>query len=149
MTARLLAWALGFPALLTISKADVVVVKAETTFLGFFTKITFNNGPCVTSCGGPGTCYKPQDCTERGGVAAGPCAQGFGVCCSFIVTTCGADVVQNCTKLRGSVALSNSCVFNLGRCSADVCFNRLSFNDLVLPGIDSGGGQCTSKTISF
>ena len=36
---------------------------------------------CTAEQGGNGTCYNKEECTNKGGVASGTCANGFGVCC--------------------------------------------------------------------
>ena len=46
-----------------------------------FTIVRFQNEPCLTSSMNNGTCYTKTDCANRGGVAQGSCASGFGVCC--------------------------------------------------------------------
>ena len=32
-----------------------------------------------------GTCYTAPECQINGGIPSGPCAEGFGVCCVFIL----------------------------------------------------------------
>ncbi len=41
----------------------------------------FSNSACAGSGARNGTCYTEAECTQRGGVDAGSCAAGFGVCC--------------------------------------------------------------------
>ena len=42
----------------------------------------FPNGVCTSKTSGRnGTCYASEECGERGGVASGECAGGYGVCC--------------------------------------------------------------------
>ena len=36
---------------------------------------------CVGSSSRNGTCYTESECEDKGGTAAGSCADGFGVCC--------------------------------------------------------------------
>ena len=75
------------------------------TAFSLFNVVTFKNEDCVstsTSAGsGPrnGTCYTSEECSEKGGTAAGGCAMGFGTCCLFAVT-CDGDVKENCTYIR-------------------------------------------------
>ena len=48
----------------------------------FFFIDSFPNDPCVGSGSRNGTCYTSDECSTRGGSAAGTCANGFGVCCT-------------------------------------------------------------------
>ena len=41
----------------------------------------FANTGCIGSGSKNGTCYTTSECAEKSGVAAGTCAQGYGVCC--------------------------------------------------------------------
>lgn len=47
-----------------------------------------------------GTCYTSSECTEKGGIAQGTCAAGFGVCCVFLVSASGGTISQNCTYVQ-------------------------------------------------
>ncbi|TRY75235.1 hypothetical protein TCAL_15647 [Tigriopus californicus] len=47
--------------------------------LSLFQIINFPNEPCIGNAGKNGTCYTPEECTTKGGSAAGTCAQGYGV----------------------------------------------------------------------
>ena len=58
----------------------------ETNFLYFsvaiFQVVKFPNVPCEVSGGNKnGTCYTSEECSDRGGVSDGSCADGYGVCC--------------------------------------------------------------------
>ncbi|KAL3233346.1 hypothetical protein MRX96_022858, partial [Rhipicephalus microplus] len=54
----------------------------NSRFLHLLHVVRFPNLMCTGSWGQEGTCYAFQECMERGGTAYGPCAFGFGVCCS-------------------------------------------------------------------
>ena len=41
----------------------------------------WQNIHCTGSSNRNGTCYTSEECENRDGVAAGSCADGFGVCC--------------------------------------------------------------------
>ena len=45
------------------------------------TAYRFKNDPCDATTKN-GTCYTASECEQRGGVNAGSCAQGYGVCCT-------------------------------------------------------------------
>jgi hypothetical protein len=49
--------------------------------LSLFTIVQFQNQGCAASSGDNGTCLTTSECSDRGGVASGPCANGYGVCC--------------------------------------------------------------------
>jgi hypothetical protein len=49
--------------------------------LSLFTVVQFQNQGCAASTGDNGTCMTTAECSGRGGVASGPCANGYGVCC--------------------------------------------------------------------
>ena len=51
--------------------------------LGILPFITINVDPtsCVSEAGVNGTCFNREQCKEKGGLASGTCANGFGVCC--------------------------------------------------------------------
>ena len=59
----------------------IAVKHCLVTVFSIFTIVRFQNEPCVTSAFNNGTCYTKSDCANRGGVAQGSCASGFGVCC--------------------------------------------------------------------
>lgn len=42
---------------------------------------SFPNDACYGDGGKNGTCYTANECDARGGVTAGDCAGGYGVCC--------------------------------------------------------------------
>ena len=50
--------------------------------MSLFSVVRFANSFCYGSNGLNGTCYTSAECTSLGGVAAGSCASGFGVCCT-------------------------------------------------------------------
>ena len=49
--------------------------------LSLFTVVQFANQPCAAASGDNGTCLTLAECASRGGLASGPCAGNFGVCC--------------------------------------------------------------------
>ena len=53
------------------------------------------NEPCESKKGinnVVGQCFTASECKTEGGEVIGQCAAGFGVCCSFSVSTCSAVV---------------------------------------------------------
>eukprot|EP00094_Tigriopus_californicus_P006433 TCALIF_06195-PA protein Name:"Protein of unknown function" AED:0.07 eAED:0.07 QI:54/1/0.8/1/0.25/0.2/5/152/356 len=116
---------------------------------GLVTRFFFNNGQCTSIIGRNGTCYTTEECSQRNGVAEGECANGLGVCCIFQITTCGGNVIENCTTVRGTRFNGQVCEFNLEECSSNICFFRLDFDSLTLGSTLASNGDCSSDTISF
>uniref|UniRef100_A0A0K2T5C2 Putative LOC100161421 [Acyrthosiphon pisum] n=1 Tax=Lepeophtheirus salmonis TaxID=72036 RepID=A0A0K2T5C2_LEPSM len=125
-----------------------------------FSIVQFNNEPCRSSmvlAGSTntgfrnGTCFTAAECGERGGSASGSCAGGFGVCCVFMVATCGASISQNCSYIKNPnspAALTDTspCSFTINKCAPDVCDFRLDFEMFSISGPSStdetNGGEC-------
>ncbi|TRY69535.1 hypothetical protein TCAL_07618 [Tigriopus californicus] len=126
-----------------------IVVREESSMFGLVTRLFFNNGLCPSQMGRNGTCYTAEECSERNGIAEGQCADGLGVCCIFEITTCGGNVVENCTLVSGTRLNGQTCMFTLTQCSSDICFFRLDFDSLTLGSTLPSNGDCSSDTISF
>ncbi len=87
-----------------------------------------------------GTCYTTQECQDRGGSASGNCAQGFGVCCVFTITSTNDQINQNCTYVQNpgypaGTTATTALSWTVNKCSNDVCFLRLDFETFSLQGI--------------
>ncbi|XP_026469586.1 uncharacterized protein LOC113373507 [Ctenocephalides felis] len=82
----------------SVSKKNVLRKKGNTRFLDLFSIIKFENKPCSLEYDlletTDGTCYHKTECDRLGGLAAGSCAKGFGVCCIFSLK-CGDMSLQN------------------------------------------------------
>ncbi|TRY80436.1 hypothetical protein TCAL_04732 [Tigriopus californicus] len=82
----------------------------EGKVFSLFNIVKFDNDGCRSSStingGGSGsinrngTCFTADECTSKGGAAAGSCAAGFGVCCIFLISNSGGTVTQNCSYIR-------------------------------------------------
>ncbi|XP_040564719.1 uncharacterized protein [Lepeophtheirus salmonis] len=108
--------------------------------LSLFSVVSFDNTECTSSdtsarCG---TCYSSSECAEKGGRAAGNCAAGFGVCCLFIVDTCGSTISRNNSYFRSpgfptafTVTAATACAFTIQRCQSNICSIRLDFENLI------------------
>lgn len=46
-----------------------------------FTVVRFENNACGGLNGENGTCISSTECSQRGGISSGVCANGYGVCC--------------------------------------------------------------------
>ena len=60
--------------------------------MNIFSVVRFPNTACIGTDTNQsnGTCYTSEECSRRGGSAAGSCAGGYGVCCS-----CKLSIVTN------------------------------------------------------
>merc|ERR1719410_327922 len=70
-----------------------------------FSVVTFPNNQCTAKSSTSstpvyGTCFSNSECTSKGGTVDGNCAAGFGVCCTFLVSTCGTTITNNCTYIQ-------------------------------------------------
>ncbi len=86
-----------------------------------------------------GTCYTNTECQDRGGSASDNCALGFGVCCTFQITSTNDQISQNCTYLQNpgfpsATTDATALSWTVNKCSDDVCFLRLDFETFTLQG---------------
>jgi len=106
---------------------------------------------CRTTTGDYGTCYTEAECQAAGGMPSGPCASSFGVCCLFIANDCSTVINQNNTYIQNanypSAATAGMCMYDIQKCSADICQYRFVFEDVVLA--DPMMGSCDNDTIMF
>lgn len=89
---------------------------------------------CTGSSSLNGTCYTASECTNKGGTSAGSCANGFGVCCTFVLG-CGGKISENCTYFQSPTSPSTgACSATICKCSSDICQLRLDFSTFVITG---------------
>lgn len=103
--------------------------------LPIFQIVRFPNDVCTVSGSKNGTCYTAEECSNKGGVNGGSCAEGFGVCCQFTLG-CGSTSSENCTyfTLGTSDAVAGECRAKICKCSSDVCQLRLDFDTFMITG---------------
>lgn len=101
--------------------------------LSLFNIVRFSNSPCPGSGNRNGTCYTEAECKTKNGVAAGTCASGYGVCCTFSAT-CGQTSNENCTYFESSSVPTGACRLQICKCNENVCQLRLDFNSFVIAG---------------
>merc|ERR1712115_730263 len=82
-------------------------MKLLSTFLtlAIFSIVTFPNSECQSTKDkeNKGVCYSSTECSEKGGVAEGNCAAGFGVCCIIkIKSKTGGTISHNATIIEKS-----------------------------------------------
>jgi len=123
----------------------------EGKFFSVFQIVKFKNGQCTTDTGDYGTCYTEAECAMKGGMAGGPCASQFGVCCKFMASECGATVQENNAYITNpgypSMSPSGMCMFNIQKCDSDICQYKLHFEDVMLSSPMMG--DCTNDTMSI
>jgi len=107
----------------------------QKRILPVFQVVRFPNDPCTVTGGSKnGTCYTGEECSNKGGINAGSCAQGFGVCCTFTFN-CGGSSSENCTYFDSSTAVAaGACKFEICQCSSNICQMRLDFSNFVISG---------------
>jgi len=107
----------------------------QKRILPVFQVVRFPNDPCTVTGGSKnGTCYTGEECSNKGGISAGSCAQGFGVCCTFTFN-CGGSSSENCTYFDSSTSVTaGACKFEICPCSSNICQMRLDFSNFVISG---------------
>ncbi|KAK6629389.1 hypothetical protein RUM43_003206 [Polyplax serrata] len=122
--------------------------ERESRFLSLFTLVEFRNQGCAASSGDNGTCLTSAECNERGGVASGPCAKGFGVCCVFLAT-CGQSTHENCTYFVNTnypqpFDGTDSCQLTIHKSSPGICQFRLEFDQFNIAGPEPINNICNT-----
>ncbi|XP_059476250.1 uncharacterized protein LOC132197164 isoform X2 [Neocloeon triangulifer] len=120
----------------------------QSRFLSLFSVVRFENLECGAVSGDNGTCLAARECLDRGGVASGPCAGGFGVCCVFIVT-CGQTTFQNSTYFvnsgyPGPYDGTGSCQLTIHKRHPDICQLRLDFDQFMIGGPEIVNHVCSN-----
>lgn len=90
-----------------------------------------------------GMCLPLAHCANTGGVPAGTCAKGFGVCC-LAQRTCGESTSYTHTNFvnpgyYGSDTGSGACTLTVNHANKNVCQVRLDFMELELAQPDTHG----------
>jgi len=98
--------------------------------LGIFSVVKFPNDACTGSTTYNGTCYTAEECNSKSGTAAGSCASGFGVCCTFNLG-CGTSTSENRTY-HAITSFSSStdpspCSYTVCPSTSSVCKLRIDF----------------------
>lgn len=115
---------------------------------GILSIVRFQNTACNGDNGDSGTCLADAECNRRAGTGIGPCANGFGTCCSFKFT-CGGTTNQNETVFvnpsypRGENG-TDTCQVTIEK-TQTVCQLRLDFEEFTLAQPDENG-LCTTDS---
>lgn len=118
----------------THADADAVAEDRNEKLISTFQIVRFPNDVCVGTGTRNGTCYTSAECSDKGGTSSGSCADGFGVCCVFLITSCASTSSENITYWTKPTSYSSgSC--DLTVCPADnVCSIRLDFTSFTITG---------------
>lgn len=98
-----------------------------------FQIIKFENAPCK---GGTrnGTCFTSAECESAGGTEDGDCADGFGVCCTTVLTEGGSTSLNQSYIVMASSATvaAGGMSYKICPSSSDVCRIRFDFTTFTL-----------------
>jgi len=115
-----------------------------------FSVVTFPNNQCTAKSDNTmyGTCYTASECSSKGGTVDGNCAAGFGVCCSFTISTCGVGITQNCTYITNpsypsTYTTTGTCAHTVTPLNDDICQLRLDFDNFDIT--ETTAGICTDS----
>jgi len=113
--------------------------QKNAKLISTFQVVRFPNDACQGSNSRNGTCYTSQECTSKDGTSAGSCADGFGVCCTFIINTCGSTSSENLTVWTQPTTIDTtndavSCGLTICPMSDDICSLRLDFTTFTITG---------------
>lgn len=105
----------------------------DPKLISTFQIVRFPNDPCVGSNSRNGTCYTSQECSDKSGTSAGSCADGFGVCCTFIIDTCGSTTSENLTAWKNPTTVpSGTCGLTVCPIDDSICSIRLDLTTFVI-----------------
>merc|ERR1711971_448202 len=123
--------------------------KKEKMF-SLFSVVTFPNNQCTAKSDNTmyGTCFTASECSSKGGSIDGNCVAGFGVCCTFTLSTCGTVVSQNITYITNpsyptSYTTTGTCAFSVTPLSSEICQLRLDFTNFDI--VETTVGVCTDS----
>jgi len=102
--------------------------KVRKSLLSAFSMVKFPNTLCDGSLDSrKGTCYTDTECEELNGIASGSCADGYGICCLFVLN-CGDESSENSTYFQSSGYFqSGVCNAKICPMTSDICQLRLDF----------------------
>lgn len=135
-------------------QSNIANSAREKKILNVFSVVRFPNTFCIGDNSRNGTCFTDTECAQRGGTAAGSCALGYGVCCTFIFG-CGRTSSQNCTYFESTGGEVGQCRFRICPCSDNICQLRLDFETFVLnqpdtslisSSVNAGGQDISTAT---
>lgn len=116
--------------------------------LNLFTVVQWGPGSCGAPSGEVGSCLPSGECQLRGGIAAGQCAGGYGICCVFIAS-CGGVARENGTYFVNpnhpeTTDGTGSCQLTVLKMHPDICQIRLDFDQFNLAGPETVNHICNT-----
>jgi len=127
----------------------------EKKLFSLFNIVTFANEQCTAKSDTSiyGICYTNTECESRSGTKDGNCAAGFGVCCTFSLSSCGSTVNQNCTYIQNpsfpnTYSTSGACSYTINYIQSDICQLRLDFNMFDITDVATTGVCTDSFTVT-
>lgn len=108
----------------------------DEKLISTFQIVRFPNDVCIGSNSRNGTCYTSAECSDKSGTSSGSCADGFGVCCTFIISTCGQSSSENITYWTNPTTSPGygECTLDICAVSDDICSIRLDFTSFTITG---------------
>merc|ERR1711981_761487 len=126
--------------------------EKKAKVFSLFTVVNFPNDECTAKSDTTmkGTCYTSSECGAKSGTNDGNCAAGFGVCCTFTVSTCGSSVTKNGTYIENpsyptTYTTTGSCSYKVTPVSSDICQLRLDFDNFAISYNSATTGLCTDS----
>lgn len=123
--------------------------KQRDSRFSIFQIIKFKNEPCIGNTRN-GTCFTSAECDNAGGQESGSCADGFGVCCTVILTN-GATTSLNQSYIvqSSSTAIeAGTMSYTICPCSEDICRIRFDFTQFQLAAPNTGLGTASDTANS-
>jgi len=131
------------------TKSQLDTMKNKKT-LSLFSIVTFPNNQCTAKSDNTeyGTCLTSSECIAKSGSTDGNCAAGFGVCCVFTLSTCGAKITENCTYITNpsyptTYTTTGTCSHTITPLNSEICEIRLDFDNFDIT--ETTAGVCTDS----
>jgi len=130
--------------------------KRTDRMFSLFNVVKFTNSPCQakSSTDLQGVCFTDKECSDRGGAEDGNCASGFGRCCVFRNSVCGATVSENCTYVENpgfpnayTGTVPGNCAFTVNRMQTDIAQIRLDFTNMAMGNPNAASGVCDGESL--
>jgi len=130
-----LLFMLMYPSIECADEVEKLNEERQEKLISTFQIVRFPNDVCIGTNSRNGTCYTSAECSDLSGTSAGSCADGFGVCCVFLITSCGSSSSENITYwTTPSSVSSGKCDLTICPKTDDICSIRLDFTSFTITG---------------
>merc|ERR1712141_213540 len=134
-----LLFMLMYPSVECADEVEKLNEERQEKLISTFQIVRFPNDVCVGTNSRNGTCYTSAECSDLSGTSAGSCADGFGVCCTFVITACGSTSAENNTYwTQPSAGITRgtdyTCGLTICPISDEICTLRLDFTTFIISG---------------